>query len=785
MFKNYFKIAVRNMAKYKSYSFINIIGLAIGMACFMMIMLWVQDELSYDKFHENADNLYRLMWKVNGDEKYTFSTPAPLADVLEDECPEIANSTRLTRTRDLLFKYQEKQFEEKAAFVDSRFPELFTFPFLLGNPKTALDDPATIICTEDMAEKYFPGENPIGKLLTFEFSGDEKFDLKVTGVIKNIPHNSHLQANFFISLNFWTVLRNRNYWSDYYTRTYVFIPENRKIQSVEAKIGKCIPKYMDEGRQAGTQVYLQPLKKIHLYSDIPGHGNIKYVHLFSVIAFFILAIACINFMNLSTARSLKRSREIGLRKVIGANRMKIILQFLGESFFYIVLALVIAVLLVEMSLPWFNELTAKKLAINYFSGQFILGMLVIGFLTGIIAAGYPAFSLSSFAPIITLKHSQHTTPKGDTFRKALVALQFSLSIMIIIGSIVVSNQLTFLKNANLGFIKENLVSIRMRGDMGAQYEAVKRDLLQNPNVTSATANDLFNIQRTTSVSWKEKQPDDNLYVGVYRVDYDFINTFNMEMADGRFYSNEFTTDATEAYVINEAAAKAMGMKSPIGKQFQLWGYEGKIIGVVKDFHFKSLHDEIEPLILWPNTEKNFGTFEYLTVRIKSDDIHHTMNSIENVWKKHGSDYPFEYRFFDETLDSQYRFEQRVSKIFNGFTLLAIFISCLGLLGLISFTAEQKTKEIGVRKVLGASIVDIIRMLLNDFTRWILLANIVAWPIAYFAMNKWLQNFAYHAEMSWWIFLLSGSLALMIALLTVSWQAVRAATANPIESLRYE
>lgn len=777
------------MKKHKSFSFINITGLAIGMACFMIIMLWVQDEFSYDKFHEKADHIYRVAWKVSGDEKYSVATPAPLADVLKDECPEIINSTRLYMPQDILFKYKEQQFEEKVFFADSRFFEIFTFPFIHGNPETALDEPSSIICTEDMAKKYFPEENPIGNVLTLKLSDMEEYDLIVTGIIKNIPRNSHLQTNSFISLNFWTILRNRNHWSDYYTKTYLLIRENQKIEPVKENIGKCIQKYMNEGRQANPQVFLQPLKKVHLYSDflwdISGHGDIKYVYLFSVIALFILIIACINFMNLSTARSIKRAREIGLRKVVGANRIKIIFQFLGESFFYILFAFIISIILVEMFLPHLGEWTGKKLAVDYFNGRFITGAIVIGFLTGMIAAGYPAFFLSSFEPVKTLKQNRNAASKGNILRKMLIALQFSLSIIIIIGSMVVSNQLTYIRNANLGYNKENLISIRMRDGMGVKYETVKRDLMQNPNVISATANEFGNIQGTNSISWEGKKANENVNVQVYRVDYDFLKTVNVEMMKGRFYSKEFTTDATEAYVINEAAVKAMDIKSPIGKQFQLWGYRGKIIGVIKDFHFKSLHDEIEPLILWPNTEKNFGNFEHLTVRIKSDDIFNTIRSIENIWKKHSPDYPFEYQFFDETIDTQYRFEQRVSKIFNMFTVLAIFISCMGLLGLVCLFTEQKTKEIGVRKVLGATDSGIVVMLSKDFAKWILLANIIAWPIAFYAMNKWLQNFAYRIDLTIWPFLLSALLALLIALFTVSWQAVRAARANPVESLRYE
>ncbi len=791
MFKNYLKLAFRSLFRSKNY-WINIFGLAIALACFIIIALWVQDELSFDKFHKNVDNLYRVTWKEKSEQKYSVLTPAPLAGVLKNNYSQITNSARYTKIPvPLFFNYKGKNLQAKVSFADPEFLKIFTFPFIQGDQQTALNEPFSIICTEEMAKKYFPNINPLGKILTFQLGNNLEFRLKVTGVIKNIPHNSHIQTSAIISFDFWKSIRDLNYWGDSFTTTYLFIKENQNIKSIERKIENCMGKYMGGGVTSGTQVFLQPVKDIHLYSNFRletnTHGDIKYIYLFAVIALFILIIACINFMNISTAHSLKRAKEIGVRKVIGGKKIDIIFQFLGESFCFLLLAFILAIILAELSLPYFSSLTGKNLIIDYLSGQFILGAIIILFITTVFSAGYPAFFLSSFMPIKVLKDNINLTSKGNIFRKALVALQFSLSIIIIIGSFVVYNQIKFMRNANLGYNKENLIYVKMSGDMAAKYEAVKNDLRQYPNIISATANEFVTgdiRQGTSSISWEGKQKN-NVIMQVLRIDYDFLKTYDIKMVKGRFYSKDFSTDATNAYVVNEAAVKAMGMKSPVGKQFKLWGCSGKIIGVIKDFHFKSLHNNIEPLILWPNTKKNFSSFSYITMRVKAEDMQQTISFIKNLWKRYSPNYPFEFKLFDETLDAQYRSEQRVGKVLMWFTLLAILISSLGLLGLISLMIEQRIKEIGIRKILGASVFRIVRILLKDFILWILLANVIAWPIAWITMNKWVQNFAYHINISLWIFLFSGTLALVIALLTVSFQTVRAASANPVESIKYE
>ena len=792
MFKNYFKIALRNLYRDKAFSFINLSGLAIGLACFILIMLWVQDELSFDRFHENEGNLYRVTMKNSSMDKFWAITPLALSNAIKIGYPEIENSTRYTNLPiNFLFEHQDKRIEFGTAMVDPAFFKMFTFPLIHGDPETALDDPFSIILTQGIAMKLFPGKNPVGQVISFQFLNNVKYDLKITGLVKNLPYNSHLQAESFIPYEFLKVLMPLNDWDNYMGYTYIMLPSNFSPKIAEKDIYNCLHNNLNEKNAAGLVVHLQPIKDIHLFSNLAHdnsvHGDIKYVYLFSIIAAFILIIACINFMNLATARSIKRAKEIGLRKVVGANRSKIIFQFLGESLFFIILAFILSIVLIEIALPSFSEWAGKNLEINYSNGWYIVCAVALIFLTGLMAAGYPAFFLSAFQPVRVL-NARKISGSKSIFRKVLVAVQFSLSIMIIIGSIVVWRQLNYVQNANLGYNRENLIYIKMQGQVKSTYETLKNDLLQNPNIISAAANEFITGdvgQGTNNISWEGKRDDQDVRVHLHRVDYDFLKTFDIELSQGRFFSQEFSTDANQAFVINETAVKTMGLDSPVGKNFQLWGQQGKIIGVVKDFHFQSLHNNIEPLLLWMNTDFNYNGFGYLTVRIKSADMANTINYIKSVWRKHSPDYPFTYKFYDETLAAQYSAEQRIGKLFNGFTLLAIIISCLGLLGLISFVTEQKTKEIGIRKVLGASIPILIRMLLKDFAVWIVLANLIAWPVAFYVMNKWLQNFAYRINLTIWPFLLAGLAALVIALLTVSWQAIRAATANPVEALRYE
>lgn len=790
MFRNYLKFAFRNLKRHKIYSFINIFGLAVGMACAILILLWIQDELSYDRFHENADDIYRVVetWQYSsGEIDYNRVTPGPLAPVLKADYPEIIHSTRFFGGFE---KWQltndKKSYLSPGGAVDSAFFSIFTFPFVKGNPKTAFSKPHSIVMTEDLAKKIFGDDDPLGETIQLEYRTFE-----ITGIIENIPRNSHIRFDFLIPCEIFSSLEED--WTSNNCYTYVLLQKNWSHKELSEKIAGVIKKHSPTSIET---LYLQPLNQIHLFS-LEGGGLITYLYIFSAMAFFILLIACINFMNLSTARSAKRFKEVGIKKVVGSSRMQLIKQFLSESILLSFVAFACSVVLVELLLPVINSLLGIQLKMHY-SGGLFLSLIGIAIITGIISGSYPAFFLSSFNPVTVLKgHLSLTSFKqwrtrkdsggfsrSSTLRRILVVTQFSLSIIFIVCAMVVYSQLNFIKKRDLGFNKEQIVHLRMRGEFKQKYEAIKNELLKNSNILSVTATDRTPVMwsnSTDDVNWDGKRADEKIGMGVRMVDYDYIKTFQMEMAQGRFFSKEFLTDATEGFIVNESAVKAMGMKSPIGKRFSLWNRHGKIIGVIKDFHTESLHQEIEPfvLLIWPDW------YGRMSIKLKSDNVSSALGFLENKIKEFVPDYPFEYQFLDEEIDNLYKTEQLTGKIIIYITLLAILISCLGLFGLASFTAEQRTKEIGIRKVLGASVSGIVVLLSREFTKWVAIASIIAWPIAYFVMYKWLQNFVYRASISWWTFLLAGVVALAIALLTVSYQSIKAALANPVDSLRYE
>ncbi|MGD8536202.1 MAG: ABC transporter permease [Candidatus Aminicenantes bacterium] len=785
MFRNYLKIALRNIKRHKGYSFINIVGLAVGMACCILILLWVQDELSYDRFHKNADDIYRVLQDINfADHSTTWAiTQGPLGPSLKEDFPEIIDATRITG-RGFRLTYNEKSYDEGVSMADGSILKMFTFPLVKGDPATALSDPFSIVLTEELAEKYFGDDDPIGKTI----KADNKWDFQVTGVMKNVPHNSHLQFDFLIPFIFG---RELNYtvdrWGNSQFRTYVQLPKGTAAQDVILKISGYL--FEKPTIEKDARLNLQPLTRIHLYSNYEydsAHGDIIYVTLFSIIAFFILLIACINFMNLATARSGNRAKEVGMRKVSGAHKTDIIKQFYGESMLLAFIALLLAVVLVWILLPAFNNLAAKELSLDIPGNlSILLGLLCIATLTGIIAGSYPAFFLSAFQPVMVLKGLRLSGLKGSLFRKILVVFQFSLTILLIICTIGVYNQLNYMRNRKLGYDKEYMIYFGMRGEMREKFDSVKNELLQNPNILGVTASSnvpTYGYTFSNSLwRWEGQNPDEETLMRAVFIDIDYFKTFGMEIAEGRSFSKEFPTDATEAIMVNEEAVKAMGMESPIGKRLSIQDENFKIIGVVKNYHFRSLQQEIDPLILLYYPQR----CRVLFARLKSEQIPQTIGYIENVFKRFAPSYPFNYYFLDEALDRLYRSEQRIGTLFRYFSILAILISCLGLLGLASFMAEQRTKEIGIRKVLGATASNIVALLSKEFTKWVIVANIVAWPVAYFALNKWLQSYAYKTNVALWSFVLSGALALLIALVTVSYQSIKAALANPADSLRYE
>jgi putative ABC transport system permease protein len=784
MWRNYLKVAVRNLVRHRGYSAINISGLAVGMACAVLILLWVQDELSFDRFHKNAEALYR----VEENQHYSAGayhvnvTPFPAGPAFEEEIPEIVAACRYTWAGGLLFRYGEKAFfENDIRAVDPAFLCMFTFPLAQGDRETALDDPHSLILTREMAEKYFGDEEPIGKVI----SVDNQYEFTVTGIVEKVPENSSLRFSVLIPFIF---QKERGWWHDHWGTnsigTYVQLRPGTSIQAVEEKMTAIQKSHLEEST---TDFVLAPLTEMHLHSYF-GYGrpmgNVQYVYIFTALALFVLLIACINFMNLSTARSARRAREIGLRKVVGALRGNMIRQFLGESVLTACIALLFAVPLVEFLLPFFNELSGKDIALNLMGNRVLPLLVGVALVTGLVAGSYPALFLSSFRPAVVLKGNLRSGAGSSLFRRLLVVLQFSMSIGLIIGTGVVYDQITFMRGKGLGYEKEHVLNIRMRGDISGSYDELKVELTAHPAVlgVSAARQRLPHIGSNSSGGdWDGKDPELDLVIGHTQVDYDFVETMGIELVEGRSFSREFPTDAAGAYLVNEKLIEFMGVDSVVGKRFSLGG-EGRIIGVMENFHFKSVRDEIEPLALWLSNPENLT---WMIVKFHPESAVAGVEFLKETWERVVPNYPLEYEFLDREFDQMYRAEERMGEILRYFSIVAVLIGCLGLFGLASFMAEQRTREIGVRKVLGASVAGIVMLLTREFTRWVLLANLVSWPIAWYAMNRWLEGFAFRVELGWATFALAGGLALAIAWLTVSWQAVRAALSDPIEALRYE
>jgi len=792
MFRNYLKIAFRNLLRHKLYSLINVLGLALGMACCLLIVLFVQDELSYDKFHKKAEQIYRVA-KIErrNDELVNYPLIFPVvAPKLREEFPEVLNAVRFDPQLSILISREGRQFlEQRFFYADSNVFDVFTFPLVKGDPKTALKEPYTLVLTEEMAEKYFAKEDPLGQTLTI----DNNRDFKITGILKNIPHNSHLKFDFLASMAT-EEAENPRYgklwaWSCY---TYLILPRDYPPSELEKKLPDFILRNRNEQAAKAWTFYLQPLTKIHLHSnlgyEIEPNGDIKYIYIFSGIGFFILLIACINFMNLATARSSNRAKEVGVRKVLGADRSQLAKQFLGESLVLSLVALPLAVAAAEIFLPAFNALTDKAVSTSYLSNPaVVLGLIGIVFFVGVISGSYPAFFLSAFHPSQVLRGKLRAGVKSSFFRRILVVVQFSISIVLIVGTVIIRSQLDFIRNKKLGFDKEHVVVIRVdQPEMRKRYEPFRRDLLQKPGTVSVTGSTSFpGINPSLSLFVPEGAEDKkSLTLRNVFVDYDFIKTFGMEMKEGRDFSRDFQTDASQAFIINETAAREFGWESAAGKKLtDLDRGSGYVIGVLKDFHFRSKHQKIEPLVLSIRPDERYIYF--ISMKFGQADVREILSFLKEKWKEYSPGRPLDYFFLDENFDKLYRAEERLSQIFSAFSFLAIFIACLGLFGLAAFTAEQRTKEIGIRKALGASAANIALLLSKEFTKWVIVANIIAWPLAYFAMSRWLQNFAYRISIGLWMFFLGASLALVIAFITVSFQAVKAALANPVDALRFE
>ncbi|MFC1724778.1 ABC transporter permease [candidate division KSB1 bacterium] len=800
MFKNYFKIAFRNIKRQKAYSFINISGLALGMACCILILLWVQDELSYDKFHENFKNIYRVMSEGG---KYNWKgvrgTPEPLGPALKEELPEIANFARFASHSRMVFRYKDRAFYEDGGIIaDASLFEIFSFPILKGNPASAFSGPFDIMLSKEMAEKYFGDEDPVGKTMQVE-----GFTVTVTGVFENIPKNSHIRFDFVNSFNFIKELSGFGTgWGSFNFVTYILLREDADYRALGAKINDIAAKNnCPQVTSLGIRMSLQPLKDVYLtgsgYSrNFEALSSSTYVYIFSVIAFFVLFIACVNFINLSTARSAKRAREIGLRKVVGSHRRQLLRQFFGESFLYVLIAFLISLIVVNLALPLVNNISGKELTFNYLNYKILAGSFAILIVTAIIAGFYPAVFLSSFKPVRVIRGENVADTGNSWLRKILVVTQFSLSILLIICTTIIIKQQRFINNKNLGFEKDNIVFIQIKGNIGKQYNTVKNELLNVPNITGVTAqNYLYSgtTWRTTAFDWEGKDPEHNQDLVTSRVEYNYFETFNMEIIEGRPFSKEDASGAERAYILNESAVKQMKLDNPVGKWFSWYDRKGTIVGIAKDVHFRSLHEKIAQRVFIASNDFSEDTdYGLVMIKIKPDvlsgsgqTLSAALNKIENIWKDINPSTPFEYHFLDETYENLYKIEKRTGTILNYFTALTIIIACLGLFGLASFMAERRTKEIGIRKVLGASTGNLIKLLTREFILLVAVANIIAWPVGYFVMKKVFQVYAYHTDITVFEFLLSAFAAVLIAIITVSFQAVKTANKNPVNSLRYE
>jgi len=788
MIKNYFKTAWRNLLQNKTFSLINIFGLALGMTCSLVIMLWLKDEMNKDKFHQNGKRLYRVMenQSYSGNISTFDATPGILAENIVKDIPDIQMASQMLWEEEPLFTVDNTYDKEKGRYVEKDFLRMFSFKLTKGDPAAALARPDAVVISKKLSEKYFKGQDPIGKMIRI----DNTDNVMVTGVLDEIPKSSSLIFDFLMSFEQW---RKKNDWAKEWgnngPRCYVMLAPNASIEKVNAKIKNYLK---TKNKDSNVELFLQNYGESYLYSDWENGkqngGRIEYVKIFSIVAIIILVIACINFMNLATARSLRRAREIGVRKVVGAGKGQLIGQFIGESLFVSFIAICFSLLIVILLLPSFNTLTEKHLSIDFTDPSFLLILLGLALVTGIISGSYPALFMSSLKPIIVLKGLLKFRPGATYFRKALVVFQFSLSIILILGMIIIYRQIDFIHNKNLGFAKEDLLYMPLEGELQKTYPTFKDQLLKQPgikNVTSAQSSPLEVGSSTYGVRWPGKDTTKLILFSSNPVTYDYIKTMGIQMAAGRDFSNEYGLD-TMNYLVNEAAAKKIGYKDPIGKELTMWGDKGMIVGVMKDYHHNSLHVPIEPLILRLHKMSWGGTYwGNVIVRTEKGKTKQAIASMEKLYKQFNPGFPFKYYFTDDEIANRYKAEYTVSKLSRYFAFLAIFISCLGLFGLVTFTAEQKTKEIGIRKVLGASVTGIVGMLSKDFLKLVIIAAVIAFPVSWWAMHRWLNDFAYRVNIGWWVFVVAGIVALMIALLTISFQSIKAAVANPVKSLRTE
>ena len=811
MIKNYVRSAWRNITRHKFISFINIFGLTVGLTCCLLILSYIINERSYDKYNKNANDIYRvtrIFYSGNGVESLHLSAIAPaFGPLLPAAFPEIKKMTRLLPNGTTALRYKDKLFnEENAFFADENLFAFFNTPVVKGDPHTALLEPYSIMLTEAMAKKYFDNADPMNKTIMLD---NIKHEFKVTGIFKPFPANSHLHPEILMSFN---TLRDtavygekqlRTSYSNNSFYTYLLLPTGYDIKRMENRLPEFLDKYVRLQGMPGnvkthqaTKLTIQKLTDIHLHShlddEIEPNGDIKRVYIFSAVALFILLIACINYMNLSTARSALRAKEIGIRKVIGAQRKEIIGQFLTESVLITWVAMLLAILLTWFLLPVINRLSGQQLSFNALSQwQITVPLVALPFLVGLVSGIYPALFMSSFIPVKVLKGILNVGPANISLRKVLVVVQFSISIILIVATTIVFQQLSYIQNTSLGFNKEHVLTTAYIRTLNSQYESFRTDLLKNPAIKNVGRSSRIPSGRLLDESGAQILEGGSMQrikvdLKFITTDYGFIPTYGMQMASGRNFSRAFSTD-TNNYIINEAAVRALGWKTAqnaLDKDLAYGGIKGKVIGVVKDFHFESLHQPIIPLLFQlPSVRNSF--YNRLSIKIDGNNIQSAINTLQATWHKYLPETPFDYTFLDERFGKLYKSEQQQGTLFTIFSCIAIFIACLGLFGLSAFTITQRVKEIGVRKVLGASVPQIVTELSKDFLKLVLIAAIIAFPIAWYAMNKWLMDFAFRINIGLWVFAMAGIIALIIAFATISFQSIKAALTNPVKSLRSE
>jgi putative ABC transport system permease protein len=782
MFKSYLKTAFRNIWNHKGFSFINIAGLAIAMTVCIIILFWCRYELNYDKHLPNYDRIYRVNteYHISAETERYQSSPEPTGATLVERFPEITHHCHIYNSTGLLV-YEDKKFmENDMLYTDPDFLKMFSIQAIHGDINTMLDDPHSLVLTRSMSEKYFGEKNPIGEVIR----RNDWRDYTVTGVIEDFPENASYSYDFFMSVNLFKELEVGflGKWDNISGQTLIMTEPGINEAELGDKIWG-VPNELTPDNEV-CYLWMQPLSKIHLY-NLDGGGEIQYIYIFMFVGLIVLVIACINFMNLSTARSSVRAKEVGMRKVSGAQKEQLVRQFFGESILLSLIAMSFSLVLAEIIISSLDQFEHINRSLNsLIDVQFIFSILGITFFTGVLAGSYPAFSLSKFNPIVVLKGIYTKGKQGNAFRRLLVVIQFSLSIILIISTLIVFNQMRYMKERDLGFNKDQLLYIPIKGEISEKFFEFKEELLKLPGIQNVTRSSslLTRIGLVASgLNWEGRAEEDDPIFSFEGVDYDYIETCKMELVSGRTFSQDFADDEKN-YILNESAIKRIGYEdNPLGRMFDMWGREGKIIGVVKDFNFQHQSKEIDPLILtyYPDF------YNYIFIKVNTDNYTELVENIGTIWSNFVSLFPYEYHFMDEDFEQLYKVEDTMGNLFQIFTGLAVFISCLGLFGLATFVVERRTKEIGIRKVLGASAGGLIMLLIKDFSKWVLLANVIAWPVSWFAMNKWLQNYAYKTEMTTSPFIVAGLAALIIAILTILLQTYKAANANPVKALKCE